>query len=188
MLACIYVYAPHMCLMLSGEQKRALDLPETRVANSWELPCACWETNPGPLKEQLSVLTCCTLSPASLLHFLPFNIFFPLTFSSIQLFGGLFPQCPIYLQGEACSPSSGVSRSRAQNHSLLYPNCPFQISWLQVCLLVLTFCHSIQKTAPPAMLSHLDFSSNTFAPFYFKLVSFLFETGSQYIPDWLQTC
>jgi hypothetical protein len=31
--------------------------PETGVADGCELPCGCWELNPGPLEEQLVFLT-----------------------------------------------------------------------------------------------------------------------------------
>ena len=31
--------------------------PETGVTESCELPCGCWESNPGPLKEQAVFLT-----------------------------------------------------------------------------------------------------------------------------------
>jgi hypothetical protein len=50
---CMYVcvcYVPCVCLLL--KEKMYVGSPGTRVLDSWEPPCGCWEPNLGPLKEQ----------------------------------------------------------------------------------------------------------------------------------------
>jgi hypothetical protein len=48
--ACMYVYHTHAC----GEQKKAPDLLELELQVLVScLPCGCWESNLGPLEEQL---------------------------------------------------------------------------------------------------------------------------------------
>ena len=45
----VYVYHGHSWCPLRPEKGfRSL---ETRIADSWELPCGCWELNSGPLEE-----------------------------------------------------------------------------------------------------------------------------------------
>ena len=51
----MYVCALQVCNPHSG-QKRASD-PQYRITDGCELPCGCWELNPGPLEEQLVILT-----------------------------------------------------------------------------------------------------------------------------------
>jgi hypothetical protein len=46
--ACMSVY--HVCLVPA--EARSVRAQETGVIDSCELPCGCWELNPGPLKEQ----------------------------------------------------------------------------------------------------------------------------------------
>ena len=40
-----------------GGHNKGVGSPGTRVTNSCELPCGCWELNPGPLQEQQVFLT-----------------------------------------------------------------------------------------------------------------------------------
>lgn len=45
------IFYLHVCL------REGVRSPETGMTDSYELPCGCWELNPGPLEEQPVVLT-----------------------------------------------------------------------------------------------------------------------------------
>ena len=44
-----------VCLYTTS--KEGIRSPRTGVTDSYELLCGCWELNPGPLEEQLVILT-----------------------------------------------------------------------------------------------------------------------------------
>ena len=58
-LVCKNVCVPHVCLV-PAKDRREWWIPGTRVTDSYEPPCGCWELNPGPLQEQVLL----TASPA----------------------------------------------------------------------------------------------------------------------------
>ena len=47
MFACMYVYVPCLCLV-----SKSTGSSGTRVTDSCEPPCGCWELNPDSLEEQ----------------------------------------------------------------------------------------------------------------------------------------
>lgn len=53
---CMYVCVPSVCAWFLWRPEEGIESPETRITDSWELPCRCWELNLGPLEEQQPVL------------------------------------------------------------------------------------------------------------------------------------
>lgn len=60
----LHVYLCTVCMPgTHGVQKRASNSPSIRVTDGCELPCGCWESNWGPLKEHVLSSTVPTLQP-----------------------------------------------------------------------------------------------------------------------------
>jgi hypothetical protein len=73
----------HVCAMPS-EARRGCLSPGTGVANSCELPCGWQELNPGPLQEQVVLLTA-EPSPQPLFNFLKFYYIYSFMYESVSL-------------------------------------------------------------------------------------------------------
>jgi hypothetical protein len=52
---CIAVHHKHAWCLQGPEED--ISVPGTGVIDGFELPCGCWESNSGPLQEQLVLLT-----------------------------------------------------------------------------------------------------------------------------------
>ena len=52
-----------LCNLCAWHLKKALGIPGTGVTDSCETVCGCWESNPGPLQEQVILPTESTLQP-----------------------------------------------------------------------------------------------------------------------------
>lgn len=52
----MYIYGLHECFMPMNV-RRGRQFPWTRVTDRCELPCGCWERDPGPPEEQPVLLT-----------------------------------------------------------------------------------------------------------------------------------
>jgi len=76
----MYCFCPQVCLF------EGVRSPGTGATDSCELPCGCWELNPGPLEEH-PVLNCWAISAAlnvnlqisEMRPWLPYAVVFPLT-------------------------------------------------------------------------------------------------------------
>ena len=55
LFACLSMY--HVCAWCLWWPEEGIGSPGTGVTDSCELPCGCWELNPGPLEEQSVLLT-----------------------------------------------------------------------------------------------------------------------------------
>jgi hypothetical protein len=53
----MYVCAPHTCLVFTEARSELLGPLGQGLEEVCELPCGCWELNPGPLEEQPVFLT-----------------------------------------------------------------------------------------------------------------------------------
>ena len=58
----VLVFCPHgylctTCMPGAMEDRKGRQISAVGVTDVWELPCGCWELNPGPLKEQPVLLT-----------------------------------------------------------------------------------------------------------------------------------
>lgn len=49
---CLYVCRCTMCLSSAYNSQKVVGSSETGVTDSYELPCLCWESNPGSLENQ----------------------------------------------------------------------------------------------------------------------------------------
>lgn len=56
MNVCLYVCT--LCIYLVPlKARKCVGTPRPRVTDVYELPCGCWEPNPGPLQDQPVLLT-----------------------------------------------------------------------------------------------------------------------------------
>ena len=73
LLACISVY--HVCTQCQQRPEESTGSSGTRVTDGCEPPRGYWEPNPGPLKEQLAIITPAPCLQAPVFVFVLFCLF-----------------------------------------------------------------------------------------------------------------